>query len=79
MLNVRLVVPFSKTLDAPNDFETVGAAATVNVADAALPTPPLAEPTLVVMLLFTPAVAPVTVTLKLQLALAAREPPLKKI
>jgi len=79
IVKVKLVVALSSTLDAPNDLETVGAAATVNDAEAALPTPPLAEPTLVVMLFLTPAVVPVTVTLKLQLALAAREPPLKKI
>jgi hypothetical protein len=49
MLKVRLVVPLSKTLDAPNDFETVGAAATLSVATLlADPVPPLVEVTAVV-------------------------------
>jgi hypothetical protein len=79
MLNVRLLVAPSSTLDGLNDFMIVGAVATVTDADAALPIPPLAEPTLVVMLFFTPTVVPVTVTLKLQFAPAANDPPLRKI
>jgi len=54
----------SRMLDAPNDFETVGAAATLNVATLLVePVPPLVEVTAAVWLFFTPAVAPVTVTL----------------
>jgi hypothetical protein len=64
MVNVRLVVPPSSTLEAPNALLIVGAAATVNVAVLlVVPVPPLVDVTAPVVLFFTPAVAPVTVTL----------------
>ena len=53
--------------------------ATTTEADAVFPFPPCVEVTALVVLSFVPAVAPVTVTLKLQLALAASAPPLKAI
>jgi hypothetical protein len=60
-----------------NDFEIDGGATTVIDAEAVLPVPPLAADTLPVVLLFTPAVAPVTVTVIVQLVLVPMLPPLK--
>jgi hypothetical protein len=62
MLNVRLVVAFSRMLEKPNDLLMVGAPATVTIALAPLAlVPPLVELTDVVWLFLTPAVVPVTV------------------
>src|SRR5689334_7425022 len=52
-----------------NDFVTVGGLATVRVAEALLPVPPVVEVTLLVVLFLTPSVAAVTVTLKVQFPL----------
>jgi hypothetical protein len=79
IVNDRVAVPFRGTLAAPNDFEIVGGATTVIEADAVVPVPPLAEVTLPVVLFLTPAVVPVTVTLKVQLLLAAIAPPVSDI
>jgi len=63
MVNVSEVVAPSSTLEAPNALVIVGGVATVSVAEAVLPVPPLADVTAPLVLFFTPAVAPVTVTL----------------
>ena len=60
-------------------FAIEGGPITVSVSLAVFPSPPLVELTVPVVLTLLPAVAPVTVTLKLQLALDAIEPPLKAI
>jgi len=80
MVNVRLVVPPSGIVDAPNDFMIVGAEATVTDALAPVaPVPPLVELAGVVWLFLTPPVVPVTVTLKVQVPLAAIVAPLSTI
>jgi len=50
MVNVSDVVPFSGMLAAPNAFVIVGGVATVRLAEAVLPVPPLVEVTLPVVL-----------------------------
>src|SRR5207302_1002246 len=69
-------VPPSATVGAANDFAIVGGPMTVTVAvfDMA-PAPDSVEPIGPVVLFLTPAVAPVTVTLIVQLPLAASVPP----
>jgi hypothetical protein len=80
MVNVRLVVPPSGIVAAPNDFIIVGAEATVTDALAPVaPVPPLVELAGVLKLFLTPAVVPVTVTLKVQVPLAAIVAPLSTI
>jgi hypothetical protein len=80
IVNDRLVVVPSNTLEAPNAFVIVGAAATVNVAVLlVVPVPPLVELTAPVVLFFTPAVAPVTVTLNVHVPLAGTVAPLSVI
>lgn len=80
MVKVRLVVPFNGMLEAPNALLIVGGATTVIVAVLlTAPVPPLVELTAPVVLFFTPAVAPVTVTVIGQLPLAAMVPPLNEI
>ena len=49
-------------VEAPNAFEIVGGLATVRLAVAVLPVPPLVELTLPVVLTYWPEAAPVTVT-----------------
>src|ERR1051326_5215167 len=63
MLNVSEVEAFSRMLAAPNALVIVGGVATVKLAEAVLPVPPLVEVTLPVVLVNWPAAAPVTVTL----------------
>src|SRR6185312_13997419 len=63
MLNVSDVVPFSGMLAAPNALAIDGGAATVKLAVAVLPVPPLVEVTFPVVLVYCPETAPVTVTL----------------
>ena len=63
MLNVSVVEAFSRMLAAPNALLMVGGVATVKLADAVLPVPPLVEVTFPVVLVNCPAAAPVTVTL----------------
>ena len=77
MVKVSEVVPFSGIADAPNALLMVGGEATVMLAEAVLPVPPLVEVTLPVVLFLTPLVAPVTVTLNWQLLLVAMVPPVK--
>jgi hypothetical protein len=80
MVNERLVpMPFSGMVGAPKLFTITGGAATVSVAVAALPVPPLVEVTTLVVLTFTPAVVPVTLTEKVQLPLAGSVAPVRLI
>ena len=52
---------------------------TNSVAEAVFPFPPSVDVTAEVVLFFVPVVAPVTVTLKVQLLFAASDPPVKEI
>ncbi|HKV41953.1 MAG TPA: hypothetical protein VJX67_22305 [Blastocatellia bacterium] len=80
MVKLRLVVPLSGIFGAPNALLIVGGASTVIVAVLlAEPVPPLVELTAPAVLFFTPAVAPVTVTVTTQLLLDEIEPPASEI
>jgi hypothetical protein len=80
ILNVSVLVWPSRMLDGENDFIIVGAVATANVAIAPVAlVPPLVELTVDVRLFLTPAVVPVTVTLNVQLPLAAMDAPVSVI
>ena len=79
ILNVRLVVPFSGMLAAPNAFVIVGGEATVRLAEAVLPVPPLVELTLPVVLVYCPETVPVTVTLNWHWLLTAIVAPVSAI
>ena len=57
------MLAFSKMLAAPKALVIVGAEATVRLAEAVLPVPPLVEVTLPVVFVYCPSAAPVTVTL----------------
>jgi hypothetical protein len=63
MVKVSEVVPFSGIAAAPNTLVMDGGVATVKLAEAVLPVPPLMEVTLPVVLVYCPEAAPVTVTL----------------
>jgi len=63
---------FVRSMDAVWSFTTKD-------PEAVLPLPPSEDVTAVVTLFFVPAVAPVTVTLNVQLLLAASDPPEKDI
>jgi hypothetical protein len=52
---------------------------TTSDPEAVLPVPPSVDVTAAVVLFFVPAVAPVTVTLKVHLLFAASDPPMKAI
>ena len=70
IVNVRLVVAPTAMFVAPNDFEIVGGANTVMLAVLLVaPVPPSLEVMTPVVFIFTPAVVPVTGTLKVQFAL----------
>jgi hypothetical protein len=75
IVKVREVEPERPNDAAPKDFAILGAVATVRVADAAFPVPPLVDVTLPVMLVKFPAVLPVTLTLNVQEPLAAIDAP----
>ena len=62
MLNVSEVVPFSGIDAAPNSFVIEIGVATLRLALAVLPVPPLVEVTLPVVFVYWPEAAPVTVT-----------------
>ena len=62
MVKLRLVLPFTGIEAAPKALLMVGGLATVMLADAVLPVPPLVEVTAAVVLFFTPEVVPVTFT-----------------
>src|SRR5882724_6008341 len=75
MVKVRLVEPFNGIVAAPKALVIVGGVATVMLADAVFPVPPLVEVTFPVVLFFTPEVVPVTLTVSVQLLLTAMVPP----
>ena len=52
MLKLSVVVPFSGMLDAPKDFVILGGLATVRLALAVFPVPPLVEVTLPLMFVY---------------------------
>jgi hypothetical protein len=52
---------------------------TIREAVAGVPAPPSVEVIVLVVLFFVPAVVPVTVTLKVQLLFATRDPPVRAI
>jgi len=79
IVKVNVDVPPAGIGFGENDLAIEGGATTVVVSLAVLPVPPLVEVTAAVVLFFTPAVDPVTVTLNAQLPFAAMEPPLKEI
>jgi hypothetical protein len=79
IVNVSVEVPFKGMLVGLNDLLIDGGATTVIDADAVLPVPPLAADTFPLTLFFTPAVAPVTVTVIRQLPLAPIAPPVSVI
>jgi hypothetical protein len=76
MVKVRDVEPFNGTDAAPKALPIVGGATTVTEEFEVLPVPPSVEVT-VTLLFLTPAVEPVTFTLKLQEVLVARLAPLR--
>jgi hypothetical protein len=63
MVNVNDVVPLSGMLAAPNAFWIVTGEATLRLAEAVLPVPPLVDVTFPVVFVYWPDAAPVTVTL----------------
>src|ERR1043166_6208509 len=75
MLKVSDVLAFSRMLAAPKAFVIVGGVATVRLAVAVLPVPPLVEVTLPVVLVNWPAAAPVTVTEKVHWPPTATDAP----
>jgi hypothetical protein len=75
MVKVSDVDPASPIEAAPNAFVMLGGVATVKFAVAVLPVPPLVEVTAPVVLVKTPGLPPVTLTLKTQEAPAAIVPP----
>jgi len=79
IVNVSEVLPFSGIFGAPKALLMLGGPTTVTLADAVLPVPPLADVTLPVKLFFTPAVAPLTVTLKVHVPPGAIDAPLSEI
>src|SRR5215831_4114589 len=79
-VKVSEVVPPNGIVLAPNDLVIDGGATTVIDAVAGVvPGPDSFELTLPLVLFFTPAVAPVTVTLTVQLPPPAIEPPVSEI
>src|SRR5262249_9788922 len=77
MLNVSDVVPFSGMLAAPKALLIDGGLATVKLAVAVLPVPPLVEVTAPVVLVYCPEAAPVTVTENWHWLLVAMVAPLR--
>jgi hypothetical protein len=75
-VKVNDVEPFNGTDAAPNALLKVGGATTVMEEVEVFPVPPSVEVT-VTLLLFTPAVVPVTFTLKVHCVLVARLAPLR--
>src|SRR5713226_9079801 len=63
MVKVRVEVPPTEVVVGEKALLILGGATTVRPADAVLPVPPLLEVTLPLVLVYDPAVAPVTVTL----------------
>ena len=81
LLSVKVseVLAPTKMLDAPKALVIVGGVATVKLAVAVLPVPPLVEVTFPVVLVNCPAAAPVTVTLNWHWLFAAIVAPVKAI
>jgi hypothetical protein len=79
IVNVRLVVPFSGIVEAPNALLMVGGATTVKLAKAVVPLPPSVELTALVVLFCTPAATPATLTEKVHELFAAIVPPVRVI
>src|SRR6478736_1788852 len=79
MVNVSDVVPFSGMLAAPKALVIDGGEATVKLAEAVLPVPPLVEVTLPVVFVYCPEAAPVTVTLNWHWLFAAIVAPVSAI
>src|SRR3954453_17982564 len=79
MVKVSEVVAFSEMLSGLNALAIDGAASTFTLAEAVFPVPPSVEVTLLVVLLCSPAVTPVTFTENVQEPLAAIVPPLRLI
>src|SRR6185437_10955522 len=79
MVNVSEVVPFNGMLAAPKAFAIDGGEATVRLAEAVLPVPPLVEVTFPVVLVYCPEAAPVTVTLNWHWLFAAIVAPVNAI
>jgi len=77
MVKLSEVDPFCGMFVAPKDLAIVGTATTETVAEPVLPVPPSTEVTALVVLLFTPAVVPVTFTLKVHEPLAAIVAPVR--
>jgi hypothetical protein len=73
-VKVNVVLPPSGTVAAPKDFVIVGTATTVTDAFEVLPAPAVVEVT-ETLLFFTPAVVPMTFTLKVHDPLAANVAP----
>ncbi len=81
LLSVKVseVFAFKRMLAAPKAFVMVGGVATVKLAVAVLPVPPLVEVTLPVVLVNCPAAAPVTVTENWQVPPAAIVAPVSEM
>src|SRR5437016_807594 len=77
IVNVRLVLALSGIEPAPNAFEIVGGVATVMLAEAVFPVPPLVEATAPVVLFFGPEVVAFTFTEIVHELLIATVPPLR--
>ena len=78
MVNVNDVVPFNGMLAAPKALVMVGGVATVKLAEAVLPVPPLVELTAPLVLVYWPDAVPVTFTTRVQFVLTAMLPPVRK-
>jgi hypothetical protein len=79
IVKLNVTVPFNAIVAGANAFVITAGVATARLADAVEPVPPSFEETLPVVLVFVPAVVPVTVTVTSQEALAASVPPDKAI
>lgn len=80
MTNVNTLVPFNGIVDASKDLVMLGGPTTVRVAVLlVVPAPVSVELIAPVVLFHTPVVDPVTVTVIVQLPLAARLPPENEI
>src|SRR5260221_167751 len=79
MVKVSEVEPFSGMLAAPNALMMTGGVATLRLAVAVLPVPPLVEVTLPVVLTKFPEAVPVMLTVKVQVLLAAIVPPVSEM
>src|ERR1700746_3807510 len=75
IVKLKLVVPFSGIVAAPNTLLIVGGVTTVTLAEAVPPVPPSVELITVVVLFWTPAVAPLTFNEKVHVPLAASVAP----